>query len=142
MVTDEMQEYIDELEISETMISPSMIFASPAPPDQYPELPWEILFDNFGSDLSPTRYSYKIVLSIVDQFIPSQYGEPYYVDALQMSVYSSLSGVSKETLEFSGIVDVGIDYVINDEIVIRFKELGIDSYHEDGICSTYPRLKI
>ncbi|MHC1591771.1 MAG: hypothetical protein ACXQS8_06780 [Candidatus Helarchaeales archaeon] len=134
---DEMREYIEELEISETKLSPSAVYASPNPPERFPMIPWVIIFDNTSDVEHPTKYSYKIIITRIEHFIPNQYGEFYHVETINMEVRSSLKSSTTEKIEFAGSVNVGIDYVINNEIVIRFKELGLDSFHSDGYCDTY-----
>jgi len=137
MVSESMQDYIDELEIEETNLSPRVVYASEEPPELYPMQEWITLFDNRGDISYPTDYLYEIKLILKEHFIVHQLGEQYFVQEIHMKVYSQKSDESEKKLVFNGPVYADIDYIFNDEVVIRFKTLDLEGFFLDGVCRTY-----
>ena len=137
MVSDEMQDYIDYLEIMDNLVSPSKTYASSDPPSTYPRLPWSTVFDNRGDANYPTEYAYRIVLQLSEKFLPSTNGNEVFSQTINMHLFATKGSEEEWEQIDNGPVQPGINYVYNDEIVIRFKDLDLESYETDGVCKTY-----
>lgn len=116
-----MEDYIDELEVVETLYSPDAVYIVETPPDDFPIVPWIVVFDKRSDPQYPTIHAYRIGVIVKEQFITDQYGDDYFVQSLHVEIYDE-----DENQLFSGQVHVDVEYEIKyNEIVIRFTEINL-----------------
>jgi len=136
LVSDNMQEYLDYLEIIETLPKPKVTYISDKIPDNYPMLPWETILDNRKEEDYKTVYAYRIILQLIEQYMPGWKGSEVLRRNIHMHVLTIKNNDDEWKMIWSGPIQENVNYVYNEELVIRFKESGLDSYESDGVCLT------